>query len=191
MTTTNPFAFFVHNCEPLPEPPKPVITPNNRLPQLVAEMVQKGLNSTPKAVKNLNTSTALKSANKQQQQLQDALPVLQQQQKINNCLPHQQEKIETTQSTPQTDTILQSPLQYVDDPVQINEIIPIQNIDNIKFQVQPQLAQVVVDVNEPLFMCQPTLMFEPGELIPITTLPPHFVQVHPANGVYSQQSHFL
>lgn len=57
MDTTKRFAFFVHECKPLPEPPKPVIAPNDKLPQLVAEMVQKGLNATPKAVKNLNPTT--------------------------------------------------------------------------------------------------------------------------------------
>ncbi|XP_019870961.2 uncharacterized protein LOC109599411 [Aethina tumida] len=43
-----PLAFFVHHCKPLAEAPKPPIQSNERLPQLVAEMVQKGLNSTQK-----------------------------------------------------------------------------------------------------------------------------------------------
>ncbi|RZC40920.1 uncharacterized protein BDFB_002768 [Asbolus verrucosus] len=48
--TSKRFSFFVHLCDPQPEPPKPVIQPNDRLPQLVAEMVQKGLNASPKVV---------------------------------------------------------------------------------------------------------------------------------------------
>lgn len=59
MAINKPFAFFVHKCEPLPEPPKPVVAPNDKLPQLVAEMVQKGLNSTSKAVTNPSNTTAV------------------------------------------------------------------------------------------------------------------------------------
>lgn len=57
VAVTEPYAFFVHDCKPLPEPPKPVVAPNDKLPQLVAEMVQKGLNSTPKAAKILGSTT--------------------------------------------------------------------------------------------------------------------------------------
>lgn len=181
-----------------------MIAPNDRLPQLVAEMVQKGLNSIPKAVKNLNAAnatvavtTTTTTANQNAATVAPppqvtALPI--EQQKMSSCL-HAQKPVEVVEVTPAPPPEGDAVLQYVEDPLQINQIIPLQNMESIKFQVQPQLTQVVVaapqlDVSEQLFMCQPTLMFEPGELISMTTIPPHFVQVHPSN-VHNQQGHFL
>lgn len=39
---SQPCAFFVHNCKPLSEVPKPNVQVNPRLPELVAAMVQNG-----------------------------------------------------------------------------------------------------------------------------------------------------
>lgn len=93
----------------------------------------------------------------------------------------------------------QMQLSSIDDhTIQVGQLVQMQNMEGLKLQVQPQLqqlTQVVVaapqlDMSEPLLMCQPTLMFDPSQVIPVTSLPHHFVQVHSHN-IANQQGHFL
>lgn len=193
--TTQPFSFFIHTCEPQPEPPKPIIQSNEKLSQKVAEMVQKGLNASPKVV---NPNTIAPDCNKNQLHTDPQM-------KIINTTPIQQVKMMDSS----TDQLLQqqqhqqqqNQLSLLNmESVALNQVLPIQNGTDIKLQVQPQLSQLTqvvvsapqLDMTEPLLMCQPTLMFDPTQVIPVTAhhLPHHFVQVHSHN-ITNQHGHYL
>lgn len=197
-----PFAFFVHTCEPQPEAPKPIIQPNDRLPQLVAEMVQKGLKAFPKVPVSNITQTISVHTPELQQQKNQSMPQICENKEITNDM---MKSIQTTQMIDpkllHNEQLLHTQMQLSsldDHTIQVGQIVPIQNMETLKLQVQPQLqqlTQVVVaapqlDMTEPLLMCQPTLMFDPSQVIPVTTLPHHFVQVHSHN-ISNQQGHFL
>lgn len=209
MDTTQPFAFFVHTCEPQPEAPKPVIQPNDRLPQLVAEMVQKGLNASPKVPLSnslLNSRQMITVQTPEVQHLDQQRNLLMPQ--ICTTKDMTSDTMKSVQPTQMidakflhSDQLLHTQMQLssIDDhTIQVGQILPMQNMEGLKLQMQPQiqqLTQVVVatpqlDMTEPLLMCQPTLMFDPTQVIPVTTLPHHFVQVHSHN-IASQQGHFL
>ncbi|KAK5640300.1 hypothetical protein RI129_011111 [Pyrocoelia pectoralis] len=174
VNTLQPFAFFVHTCEPQLEAPRPAVQVNSdKLSQRVAEMVQKGLNASPKVVNpNLIATNKTIEAN----------------------------DIEVTFL--ETDQVLQhNQLQLLNmDSVNLNQTLPLHNASDLKVQVQPtlqQLTQVLVstpqlDISEPLLMCQPALMFDPAQVIPVSAhhIPHHFVQVHSHN-ISNQHGHYL
>lgn len=183
--TTKPLAFFVHNCEPLPEAPKPRIQPNDRLPQLVAEMVQKGLNASPKVVNLDPQPQELKLVNNNdtgkevvthlfQENLLETLVSVNKAPDIDSQEDHQliQDTLQLAQMQPQT--------------IQLVQNVPIQNMDTIKLELPSHLQQytqlVVSELPEHLLMCQ-SLMFDTSQVIPVTAhaLPSHFVQIHSQN----------
>lgn len=186
MDTQNPFAFFVHNCEPLAEAPRPNIQSNEKLPKLVADMVLKGLNASPKVLSpNVSNDTKIF-----QKHISNEL-----EEKSANIVQPVEQKLEISQH------LMQNHLQVQNmEQMQLNQTLPVQNLDTIKLQIQPQLqqlTQVVVntpqlDISEPLLMCQPTLMFDPSQIIPVSAhaLPHHFVQVHSHN-IHNQQGQYL
>lgn len=209
--TTLPYAFFVHNCEPQPEAPKPVAHPNDKLPQLVAEMVQKGLNAAPKVTPVNNNGSAMNMHHtintphvQDVNQMQKTTPLSTGHLKPNcedNMLKMEQVTQIIDQKFLQSDQLIHAQLHLPnmdDQNIQVGQILPMQNLETIKLQVQPQiqqLTQVVVaapqlDMSEPLLMCQPTIMFDPTQVIPVTSLPHHFVQVHSHN-IHNQQGHFM
>lgn len=106
-----------------------------------------------------------------------------------------QVSIQTLGSKIYQEDLLQTQLSVqTSDPLQFNQVLPLQSMDTIKLELQPQLpqlAQVVVstgaqlDMSEPLLMCPPTLMFDSSQIIP-----PQFVQVHSHN-LHNHQGHFL
>ncbi|KYB28868.1 uncharacterized protein LOC103312268 [Tribolium castaneum] len=171
--TTKPYAFFVHTCEPQPEPPKPIIQPNERLPQLVAEMVQKGLNASPKVVNPNPVTTELKQTGKEEQLFQT------------NLLEELGEKtMENEQHAVIQENIQLPSMQQ--QTIQLVQNLPIQGMETIKLELPPHLQQytqfVVSDMSEPLLMCQ-SLMLDTSQVIPVSThtLPSHFVQIHSQN----------
>lgn len=178
MDTKIPFAYFVHTCDPQPEPPKPIIQPNEKLlSQKVAEMVQKGLNAKPKVVINNDVLPITNDSNEEDTQIfakADSDPILQQNQlQLFNMEP-----------------VTLSPF---------TEIKTFHNPGEFKFDVQqslPQFTQVVVttpqlELTEPILMCQPAIMFDPTQMIPVTTHPiQHFVQVHSHN-LTNQHGHYF
>lgn len=161
-------------------------------------MVQKGLNATSKvtATQDLMSQRADSPNTQALNQIQRNLsmpPVMNKQTRENGSKPDQAEQ--TFFDT--DDSLIQAQVQLPsieEQNLHFGPLMPMQNMDAVKLQVQPQLTQVVVaapqiEMSEPLLMCQPTLMFDPVQVIPVTGLPHHFVQVHPHN-VYNQE-HYL
>ena len=179
-----PFAFFVHVCEPQPEPPKPIIQPNDRLPQLVAEMVQKGLNASPKVV-NLNPQTV-----EQPKQIDNNLvrkEDIQTQQLFQTSILEDLEgnkSMENLQGQIIPENIQLPSMQQ--QTIQLVQNLPIQGMETIKLELPSHLQQytqfVVSDISEPLLMCQ-SLMLDTSQVIPVSThtLPSHYVQIHSQN----------
>lgn len=170
--TLRPYAFFVHVCDPQAEAPKPIMQPNDRLPQLVAEMVQKGLNASPKVVDHNPTQQIENNVRKEADLFQ-----------TNILLEDLQDK---TLESPQ---IIQDNFQFPNlqpHTVQLVQNLPIQGMETIKLELPSHLqhyAQFVVsDVSEPLLMCQ-SLMLDTAQIIPLTnhTMPSNFVQIHSQN----------
>lgn len=172
-------------------------------------MVQKGLNASPKVpVSNSHIisrqTITIQSPDVQHLDQHRGLPMPQ----ICTTKDIASDSMKAMQPTQMIDTKLlhsdqlmhtQMQLSSIDDhTIQVGQIVPVQNMKGLKLQVQPQiqqLTQVVVaapqlDMTEPLLMCQPTLMFDPTQVIPVTTLPHHFVQVHSHN-ITNQQGHFI
>ncbi|XP_063911434.1 uncharacterized protein LOC135128454 [Zophobas morio] len=182
--TLKPFAFFVHVCEPQPEPPKPIIQPNDRLPQLVAEMVQKGLNASPKVV-NLNPQTV-----EQPKQIDNNLvrkEDIQTQQLFQTSILEDLEgnkSMENLQGQIIPENIQLPSMQQ--QTIQLVQNLPIQGMETIKLELPSHLQQytqfVVSDISEPLLMCQ-SLMLDTSQVIPVSThtLPSHYVQIHSQN----------
>lgn len=175
-----PFAFFVHNCEPQSEAPRPNIQSNEKLPKLISDIVMKGLNATSKI--NIQQNNFI--SNDMLRDNEKKTPLM--------SMPVIQEKLNISTQ------ILQNHHIHNLEPIHINSTMPLQGIETIKVQVQPplqQLTQVVVsapqiDVSESLLMCQPTLMFDPSQVIPVSThtLPHHFVHTH---NIHNPQGHYL
>ncbi|KAJ8952024.1 hypothetical protein NQ318_023465 [Aromia moschata] len=164
--TTQPFAFFVHTCEPQPNIPKPIIQPNDRLPQLIAAMVQNGPSVSQKAAEKAEKCIA----------------------RLNKHLRnHPNLKAIFEADNNQQPQLIQDPVSLETQTVQLMQNVPLQTLENVKLESQAQLqhgcTQFVVsapqfDMSEHFLMCQP-LMFETSQVIPLSThsLPPHFVQV--------------
>jgi hypothetical protein len=176
--TSKPFAFFVHVCDPQPELPKPVIQPNDRLPQLVAEMVQKGLNASPKVV---NPNPQPTEHNKQiNNESKDQTQLFQ-----TNLLQDLEDKSLENHQTPIIHENIQLPSMQ-QQTIQLVQNLPIQGMETIKLELPSHLQQytqfVVSDMSEPLLMCQ-SLMLDTSQVIPVSThtLPSHFVQIHSQN----------
>lgn len=167
------FSCFIHTCEPQAEAPKPLILPNDKLSQKVAEMVQKGLNASPKVVMN---QTLEPTKNTKIDQKTAAL--------VDQFLQPNNHNISMINM----------------EPLSLNHVIPLHN-NEVKLELQPQLQQITqvvlnapsqLDLSEPLLMCQPTLMFDPSQIIPVTAhhlTPHHFVQVHSHN--IPNHNHYL
>lgn len=146
--------------------------PNDRLPQLVAEMVQKGLNASPKVVDPNPTQQIENNVRKEADLFQ-----------TNILLEDLQDKpLESPQ-------IIQDNFQFSNlqqHTVQLVQNLPIQGMETIKLELPSHLqhyAQFVVsDVSEPLLMCQ-SLMLDTAQIIPLSnhTMSSNFVQIHSQN----------
>ncbi|KAK9887076.1 hypothetical protein WA026_020015 [Henosepilachna vigintioctopunctata] len=189
---THPFAFFVHNCKPQLEVPKQLSTANERLPQLVAEMVQKGLNSSTATVIDERPNLIV----------------------LNNVIPEQAPAVENDKEliTEKDLLVVSSEFQsnnheninlrnddcFIQEALQMNSIptlqfvqnIPLQSLGGLKLEFQPgleQFAQVVVSdssLNESLLMCQPLMIDNMPTL-------PHFVQLNSRSLCDQNQGQFL
>ncbi|GJQ78723.1 hypothetical protein Trydic_g2757 [Trypoxylus dichotomus] len=219
--TTDPtrrYAFFVHECEPQPEPPKPVHYPNDKLPDLVAKMVQRGLDFTAKANANPPQQIQTLPVPPPLHRPPEGLPTppgeitespqnhphhqheLQRHQQQN--LHHQQQQTLGNDPLMQNATLTPPPGNHLEVHsiesvgMQINQLVPLQNMDSIKLEVPQfqQVTQVLVseaDIGEPVLFCQPTLMLDPLQVIPASphSFTPHFLQLHPPN--LNQQGQYL
>ncbi|CAH1998507.1 unnamed protein product [Acanthoscelides obtectus] len=177
---TQPFAFFVHKCEPQPDLPKQIIQPNERLPELVAAMVQNAPNISQKAAEKVEMtlmaklgSTLSQIADKQEesqvrtgqidsevisQQINHINPVCETIGDINLYVDTTASAIQQTQFISHGDPLT----------VEISNI----PIESVKLEEQqPQLQQFIVsapqfDVTEHFLMCQP-LVFDTSQVIPL------------------------
>lgn len=185
--TRLPFAFFVHNCEPLSELPPSVIHPNERLPQLVAEMVQKGPSTSKKLAKDANDrQNNLKRITTLEQSRYSAIqrPFL--------TSHNAEHNLSSTNGNQKLHSVNEAGLSGSDGNLSNLESQPIpllpdlHPMEPVKLELPPlsQFTQVVVsgpqmDMPESMLMCQP-FMFDTSQVIPINNhnLPPHFVQIH-------------
>lgn len=202
--TSQPFAFFVHNCEPQAEIPKPVAQSNERLAQLVAAMVQNGPTISQRAAEKAEKCIARLS--QEQKVKSQPLPQIQsqllpqQQAHQSEPLPQSQQLIQhVSQSQPQLivsygDTsqhLLQDSLAVESQTVELVQSLPLQSLESVKLEghqsegssLQPSCTQFVVstpqfDMSDHFLLCQP-LMFDTSQVIPLSnhTLPSHFVHV--------------
>ncbi|KAG5894210.1 hypothetical protein JTB14_038380 [Gonioctena quinquepunctata] len=163
-------AFFVHRCLPQEEPPKRIIHPNERLPELIAAMVQNGPSVSEK------TAARAKQYIGRIEEQNDT--------STNQFGMHHEE------NTLQTD--------LGQDPLQVGELVPnevqdttFQNIESIRFDVlanNDRCPQFVVnslntpnqlDVGEQFLMYP--LVFDVPQFITLSTqsLAPQFVHILP------------
>ncbi|KAJ8934560.1 hypothetical protein NQ314_013278 [Rhamnusium bicolor] len=178
--TTQHFAFFVHNCDPQLDVPKPVIQPNERLPQLIAAMVQNGPSVSQKAAEKAEKCIARLNNNEQ---------------KLHT---NPQQLVVSYAGENSQQLLLQDSLNLESQSVELVQNVSLQTLENVKLegqsQVQHSCTQFVVtpqfDMSEHFLMCQP-LMFETSQVIPLSThsLPSHFVQVQ--STMHNQNSQFL
>lgn len=204
--TSQPFAFFVHSCEPQAEIPKPIAQSNERLAQLVAAMVQNGptisqraAEKAEKCIARLNQEQKVKSHSESQplQQLQSQ-PLLQQSHQSESLSDSQLMMQQVPQSQPQlivsygdtSQQLLQDSLAVESQTVELVQSLPLQSLESIKLEghqseepLQPSCTQFVVstpqfEVSDHFLLCQP-LMFDTSQVIPLSnhTLPSHFVHV--------------
>lgn len=201
------FAFFVHECESQPEAPKPVIHSSDQLQNLVAKMVQKGLDFTAKATQSPPTpplppppplqamppqippTNGIDHHHHHHQQLQE---VHQQQRIDGHELLHNQAILPPLHHNPLEITNLEP-------AIQLNQLVPLHNMENIKLEVpqfQP-ITQLLVsesDMGEPILFCQPTIMLDPTtQVIPVSqhSFSSHFVQLHSTPNLNNQQGQYL
>ncbi|KAJ8982302.1 hypothetical protein NQ317_001162 [Molorchus minor] len=166
---TQPYAFFVHNCPPQPDIPRPVTQPNNKLPQLVAAMVQNAANVSQKVAEKAEKCIAERLNNDSSGTPQKPLLIT-------------FEKA-TSPHLELTNTLNQDQLN---ETVELFQNIPLQTLENVKFtapSIQQGTTQFIVgtsqfDMTDHYLMCQP-LLFETSQVIPFSTngLPSHFVQI--------------
>ncbi|KRT82057.1 hypothetical protein AMK59_4700 [Oryctes borbonicus] len=214
--TTDPsrrYAFFVHECEPQPEPPKPIVYPNDKLPDLVAKMVQRGLDFTAKANANPPQQMQTVPPPSPLHRPPEGLPtppseIIESSQNHLHHRPHlqhdmqHQQTVTNDQLLPNT-TLTPPPANHLEVHsiesvgMQINQLVPLQNMDSIKLEVPQfqQVTQVLVsdgDIGEPVLFCQPTIMLDPSQVIPVSShsFAPHFLQLHPPN-LANQQGQYL
>lgn len=148
--------------------------PNDRLPQLVAEMVQKGLNASPKIVDQNQAPPIENNARKETDLFQTSI--------LLEDLQHDK-PLESQQ-------IIQDSFQFPNlqqhTTIQLVQNLPLQGMETIKLELPPHLQQytqfVVSDVSEPLLMCQ-SLMLDTAQIIPLSNhpMPSNFVQIQPQN----------
>ncbi|CAH0546773.1 unnamed protein product [Brassicogethes aeneus] len=205
--TKQPHAFFVHQCEPLAEAPKPHILPNNRLQQLVADMVQKGINSTQKLLEANNVNKILEVVDKEENQNSSEQNMTNYSAKILD-ITDEPKGLETHQKSVTQAAMIKVldnkgnkhepiyiPLpsfgeasEFITDPLALpmnQQTIMVQNwasnMETVKLELQPQLqpfTQLVVSGPQ-LDMSEHLLMFDATQVIPITAnLNSHFVQLH-------------
>lgn len=152
------------------EAPKVQIQTNDRLSQLVAEMVQKG----QKYVQTCPQTQIIDNNMNKNDIIGDNLITL----------SNEEEKIEDNSQTMENNVDLNQQTT-----IQLVQNVPLHNLDTVKLEIQPQIppfTQVVfsgpqLDVSEHLLMCQP-LMFDTTQVI--HNLPSHFVQLHNSQGQF-------
>ncbi|KAK9720124.1 hypothetical protein QE152_g22225 [Popillia japonica] len=208
---TRKYAFFVHECEPQSEPLKPIVYPNDKLPDLVAKMVQRGLDFTAKATANPLPQIQSLQPPPLLHHPPDGLPTPPGEM-IDSALQHQlrhhhqettthNNSLQNSSLTPPPPTAPSGSAMEVHNldagDIQINQLVPLQNVDGIKLEVPQfqQVTQVLVseaDIGEPILFCQPTIMLDPSQVIPVSThsFAPHFLQLHPQN-LANQQGQYL
>lgn len=213
---TRKYAFFVHECEPQSEPLKPIVYPNDKLPDLVAKMVQRGLDFTAKATANPLPQIQSLQPPPLLHHPPDGLPTppgemvdpLQIDSALQHQLRHHHQETTTHNNSLQNSSLTPPPqtapsgsameVHNLDaGDIQINQLVPLQNVDGIKLEVPQfqQVTQVLVseaDIGEPILFCQPTIMLDPSQVIPVSThsFAPHFLQLHPQN-LANQQGQYL
>ncbi|XP_018563473.1 uncharacterized protein LOC108905172 [Anoplophora glabripennis] len=200
--TTQPFAFFVHNCEPQAELPKPIIQSNERLAQLVAAMVQNGPTISQKAAEKAEKCIARLNQEQKVKTQPQSLPLQLQSQPTHQVEPLSQSQ-PLLQSLPQSQPqlivsygdnsqqLLQDTLGVESQTVELVQSLPLQSLEGVKLEghqsegssLQPSCTQFVVstpqfDMSDHFLLCQP-LMFDTSQVIPLSnhTLPSHFVHV--------------
>ncbi|KAJ8922175.1 hypothetical protein NQ315_004110 [Exocentrus adspersus] len=203
--TTQPFAFFVHNCEPQAEVPKPVAQSSEKLAQLVAAMVQNGPTISQKAAEKAEKCIARLNEHKTKPVVPEPEPLQQQEQalpQLEVLQPLQQPQTQTliqplNQSQPQlivsygdsSEQLLPDSLES--QTVELVQSMPLQSLESVKLEdhhhsdgLEPNCTQFVVsapqfDVSDHFLLCQ-QLMFDTSQIIPLSNaLPSHFVQVQP------------
>ncbi|XP_022909337.2 uncharacterized protein [Onthophagus taurus] len=181
---TEKFSCFVHNCDPQPEAPKPTILPNEKLPKLIADMVQKGLDSTSKPINNHTTSNSLHESSVIHHPNNQGVSVHREPSDIIHV--HQDQLIEHGQLE----------IQNLEPTFQLNHLVPLQNMDSIKLEVPhyQQVTQVLVsdsDIGEQILLCQPTIMLDPSQVIPVSghSLQSHFLQINSGNIHHNQHGY--
>lgn len=167
--TDQAFSFFVHTCEPQLEPPKPIQVDNDKLSQRVAEMVQKGLNASPKIV---NTDLQKSLQSELDQKFLETDQILQQ----NHLQLLNMDSVTLNQVL----------------PIQNASDLKLQVQPTLQQLTQVLVGAPQIDISEPLLMCQSALMFDPSQVIPVAAhhIPHHFVQVHSHN-ITNQHGHYL
>lgn len=127
-------------CEPQAEPLKPIVHSNEKLPKMIADIVEKGKKAVP----------------------------------VQKDTEHQQNEVQPPQQMANNNQMIQ--VQNLDqlNMIQLNQMVPLPGLEAIKLEVQPQIAQVMVsssqiDMIEPLLVCQPTLMFNQTQVIPVSS----------------------
>lgn len=190
-------AFFVHKCKEhdVPKQPPPV---NDRLQQLVAEMVQKGLKSSPKVL-NIH-------------------PLPENQEKSVNNVEKNDDKVVINSemntdhvNSPETSPKNFQPLENVQfDNIQYtNNIqtfhllsnVPLQTMDGIKIELPPSLQQYTqvflsssnLDMTESLLMCQPLLFDGSSQAVSIgnQNINPQVIQLNACNFSNQTPEQFL
>ncbi|KAI4472026.1 mitochondrial inner membrane protease subunit 2 [Holotrichia oblita] len=178
------------------EPLKPIVYPNDKLPDLVAKMVQRDWilpqkqPPTPYHKYNLYNPHHFYIIDPAQRSHLHQQQLHHQQEAANN------DSLQNSTLTPPPGNALEVHNLDATD-IQINQLVPLQNVDGIKLEVPQfqQVTQVLVseaDIGEPILFCQPTIMLDPSQVIPVSThsFAPHFLQLHPQN-LANQQGQYL
>lgn len=134
------YSFFVHHCEPQPEPPKLVVPSNEKISQLVKKMVQNAAVTSQKAAER--AQEALKrqcivpqSVNHNMQQPQAAVEVPQ-------TISYQQEDVDTEQyEAPVTQVIVNSNGQTTE-TYYLQQVVFDSATQTITEVMSPQLIEV-------------------------------------------------
>ncbi|XP_023013468.2 uncharacterized protein [Leptinotarsa decemlineata] len=166
--TTPPFSFFVHHCLPQQTPPQRPIKPNERLPELVAAMVQSGPSVSRKTAARAN----------------EIIGRLDNQNKPNQFVINYEENI--LQTVAHTDSS-----NVEETEPDLGQSTTFQNMEPVKFDVLGTYDKCTQFVLNPMnnvsqldageqFLMYP-LVFEVPQIVTISTqsLPPQFVHILP------------
>nr|CAH7723063.1 unnamed protein product [Callosobruchus chinensis] len=188
---TKRFAFFVHKCEPQLDLPKPIIQPNERLPELVAAMLKNGPNISQRAAEKVEKTllaklgTTLNQTEDKQEQSQNEISQVQNTVLSDNVLQMPQQMTNPVNPTCETISDINLYVDTIANPIQQTHLISdndpltveISNIpiESVKLEEQQtHLQQFIVsapqfDVTEHFLMCQP-LVFDSSQIIPLSTM---------------------